>query len=327
MSGAARARPCRFAKTRDTSVGTCRFWKCSRTDSSTRAGHAPARPAGGLHDRARSAGGPARRGAAGPATATAAPARSTAATRRPARSRHANRASTRLANDGTRHLAAGHREHLLRPAASCRVLVRVQPLPQPLPPLGVLRDVAELARVPVHDLVQRGEQDPPLAPAERPEPGRRLQASRPRRTRAQASRSTSVTVSASSGWPAASRTVLMTARFSRTGIFSGCGPDAQYAPAVASEPRSSPLSGTRGACQRQVQRLQFLLQGRRRGAGRSPGRRRPGSVRRARRACPRRRAGSGRTTAGDSRFSATHHRAVRGAEHDPFHLLGRDRIQ
>ncbi len=58
---------------------------------------------------------------------------------------------------------------------------------------------------------------------------------------AQASRSTSVTVSSSSPAPTASRARLTTARFSRTGIASGCGPSAHTPASTArSASRSSP---------------------------------------------------------------------------------------
>jgi hypothetical protein len=54
--------------------------------------------------------------------------------------------------------------------------MRVQPLSQPLPWFGVLGDIAEFRPAPGHHRVQRGQQDPALLTAERPELRRRLQA-------------------------------------------------------------------------------------------------------------------------------------------------------
>jgi len=62
--------------------------------------------------------------------------------------------------------------------------------------------------------------------------------------RAQASRSTSVIVSTSSGRSFASRTRLTTARFSRTGISSGCSPSTHQAARTSSSRRSASPSGT-----------------------------------------------------------------------------------
>ena len=68
-------------------------------------------------------------------------------------------------------LAARHREHARRTRPVLRVLVRVQPLPQPLPELPTTGHVGQRRRVLPDDAVERCEEHAPLAAGERPDAG------------------------------------------------------------------------------------------------------------------------------------------------------------
>ena len=217
QSGAAHARPSRLANRRPAS-GKARFCRCSRTDSSTRpdtSGAVAPRAArtsataaasgGGRAGRRRVRGGQVRGGhAEQPVGRAPQPARrGRQQPDGPVHVRRANAASTWPPNDGTVTSPRATANASPRPRVP-RVLVRVQPLPQPLPPLGVPGDVGQLARTRPGRAPRRARPAAPRAhggAASANRVGSRRLTSPP--DSSQASRSTSVTVVTSGGRPAA----------------------------------------------------------------------------------------------------------------------------
>ena len=122
-------------------------------------------------------------------------------------------------------------------AGPLRVLMRVQPLPSRFHRSAYCATSPSCARFPATTASSAGSR---IRRSRRLKDRNRAGACRliSPSDMAHASRSTSVTVSAATGSPRATRTLLMTALFSRTGIVSGCGPAAQYA---ASSPRLAPV--------------------------------------------------------------------------------------